>query len=80
MKVNCHHLPEGTSKERKKLLLSLCPELRKKEYDKHANHVAHLLQTAHKNPKSYSEQKKDFFDAIHEMARAAGHLPTLDFQ
>lgn len=80
MKVNCHHIPEGTSKERKILLMALCPELRKKEYNKHANKVAHILQMSHNNTKSYAEQKKDFFDAIHEMARAAGHLPTIDFQ
>ena len=79
MKINCHLMPPGTSNKRKKLLMSLCPGLREKQYNKHADKVADILTNQYNSTKSLAEQKKDFMNAITEMARAAGHLPSLEF-
>jgi len=77
MKINCHHISMGTSHKRMKLLMALCPKLRETEYAKKANKVAKLLKEDKNTTKPLEEQKKDFFNAIHEMAKVAGHLPTL---
>ena len=79
MKIDCHVIPPGTSSKRKALLYSLCPGLREKHYKLHANNAADILKDQYNSTKSLDEQKKNFMNAITEMARAAGHLPTIDF-
>ncbi|XP_057293487.1 uncharacterized protein LOC130622100 [Hydractinia symbiolongicarpus] len=78
IRINCHHLSPGTSSKRKTLLMAICPQLRKEQYNKHAKKVAKILKNQAMSDKSLEEQKKDFLNAVTEMARAAGHLPTLE--
>lgn len=58
--------------------MAICPRLRKEQYNKHAEKVAKILKNQAMSDKSLEEQKKDFLNAVTEMARAAGHLPTLE--
>ena len=72
-------MSQGTSEDRKKLLYAVCPTLRQKHYAKHANQVAKVLENQYRSNKTLDEQKKDFLSAVSEMAKAAGHLPQLEF-
>ena len=58
--------------------MALCPHYREKEYDRHANRVARILKNQNNKNITLEQQKKDFIQAVTEMARAAGHLPTLE--
>ncbi|XP_065683873.1 uncharacterized protein LOC124813496 isoform X2 [Hydra vulgaris] len=78
MKINCHYINPDTSLKRKALLYELCPNYRNKEFLKKSNHVAQVIRN--NANKSFVEQKRAFIEAVNEMARAAGHLPTLQLQ
>lgn len=49
------------------------------EYQKHSHKAAAIL-SGQNSQKSLEEQKKDLFNAIHNMAKASGPLPRLNLK
>ena len=78
MKIDCHNLPKHfTRAQRSALAAKHCPNLREKEYTMHANKVAKILSGKSNKKSNLDQQKREFIEAVNEMAKHAGIVPSL---
>jgi len=50
------------------------------EYEKHSRNAAAAILGTDNSEKSLEDQKKELFEAIHNMAKASGPLPKLNLK